>query len=107
MAMSACMREIILSILLVLCSSVCCGANSDEKKALELHAGVTEAEVIASWGLPAKKSSMLKDGKRKGVWIYNCQYQTPCPQDCEWYYEIPCYYLFFEHGVLTGWHDVR
>ena len=83
------------------------GAVAGDAKNLELYLGDSEGVVVNRWGKPAKVSRTFKDGKSREVWIYNCERQTPCPQDCDWYYQVPCYYLFSEDGGLKGWHDVR
>lgn len=93
----------------ILVISICVSYKGygEDKSFPALHTGDTENEVIERWGLPDNKSRMYEDGKRRAVWIYNCEYLTPCAQDCDWYYDVPCYYLFFEDGKLIGWHDVR
>lgn len=100
-------RFFILAVLLITSIFVSYNGYGGDKSFPALHAGFTEKEVIERWGIPADKSRMYDEGKRRAVWIYNCEYLTPCAQDCDWYYDVPCYYLFFEDGKLTGWHDVR
>lgn len=81
--------------------------HAEDKSFPALYTGDTENDVTERWGIPDDKSRMYEEGKRRAVWIYNCEYLAPCAQDCDWYYDVPCYYLFFEDGKLIGWHDVR
>lgn len=74
---------------------------------LTLNIGDTRETVLGKWGNPAQKDRQYKVGDRREVWVYTCEYLTPCPRDCDWYYELPCYYLFFVNGELTAWEEVR
>ena len=100
-------KIIILAAFFVAVSYAYPSAYAEDKVGLMLQSGDTESEVIERWGEPDKINRSYKEGERRAVWIYNCEYQTPCAQDCDWYYYVPCYYLFFQDGELVGWHDVR
>lgn len=82
-------------------------ANAENEPKLTLSVGDSREAVKKKWGEPAQKDRVFKVGDRREVWVYTCEYLTPCPRDCDWYYELPCYYLFFVNGELMGWEDVR
>ena len=82
-------------------------SEEDSERELTITLGDTREAVLGKWGEPAQKDRQYKVGDRREVWVYTCEYLTPCPRDCDWYYELPCYYLFFVNGELNAWEEVR
>jgi hypothetical protein len=69
--------------------------------------GDTEEAVLERWGEPARKKHIIGSKGKRELWVYDCEYFTPCSMNCDRYYYLPCIYLFFEEGKLTSWHDTR
>ena len=96
-------------LLLLSLVALTCYSYSDEnkqEKELTLITGDSREVVREKWGSPAQIDRLLKDGIPKEVWIYTCQYIEPFGGCTNWYYDLPCYYLFFENKELQSWQDL-
>ena len=103
------MKRVMFYSILVL-TLTCSSLAADEKlneRAMTLDVGDSRDAVKSKWGDPADRDIFLVKGQWRDVWIYSCEYLTPCPNDCDRYYYLPCYFLFFENGKLQSWQDVR
>ena len=102
------MRFLFSAFTILICLSIYSASAQVEQTPIhEIKIGDTREAVIAKWGKPAQKDRVYKVGDRREVWVYTCELQTPCPRDCDWYYELPCSYLFFVNDKLTAVEDVR
>ena len=68
-------KIIVLAAFFVAVSYAYPSAYAEDKVGLMLQSGDTENEVIERWGEPDKINRSYKEGKRRAVWIYNCEYQ--------------------------------
>ncbi len=103
------MKFIKLVLILMIILSPCLPVQGKPKSSQQpfLSTGETQERVVETWGVPDRKRKIVGSEGKRELWVYDCKYQTPCSRDCDWYFHLPCVYLFFEDGKLTGIHDTR
>ena len=84
---------------------ITCGPKAAYKNVAELNTGDTQSIVLDKWGEPRSISQIQGPWGENQLWVYNCLQYCDC--DSNWFYEAPCYFLYFENGRLISISDYR
>ncbi len=84
---------------------ITCGPRPAFKNIAELSKGDTQSIVLEKWGKPMNISKIQGPWGENQLWVYNCLRYCDCRSN--WFFEAPCYFLYFENGKLISISDYR